>query len=443
MSKVITKLFSPIDSASIVFFRIAFGLLLFSDVIRYWQKGFIAKYVAPAFQFKYYGFSWVHPLPGNGLYYHFAVIGILSLMFAAGCFYRVTSILLTVSISYVFLLDQANYLNHYYMVILFCILMATIPANIRFSVDSLIWPKLRNIAMPQWAVWLLCLQMEVILIYAGIVKINVDWLQLQPLTMWLAERSDYPIMGYFFTQPWAVAIAAYGAIVLHIVGAPLLLFKQTRIYIFIVYVLFHLLNSWVFNIGIFPYLTIFGTLIFFAPSWPRKFLPAQYQQAENMQFMAPTIVKQRIIIGYLIIWIAVQILFPLRHVLYPGYVSWTEEGHRFAWQMKLRDKQCRIKFTITDPDTARQWIPGYFGYLSHRQARKMSARPDMILQFAHFLKYKWQTKYNVQNPIITANSICSLNGRPYSTMIKPNVDLTQVKRTLWPPANWIEPLNDN
>jgi len=32
-------------------------------------------------------------------------------------------------------------------------------------------------------------------------------------------------------------------------------------------------------------------------------------------------------------------LVPLRHLLYPGYVSWNEQGHRFAWQMKLRDKE--------------------------------------------------------------------------------------------------------
>lgn len=33
-----------------------------------------------------------------------------------------------------------------------------------------------------------------------------------------------------------------------------------------------------------------------------------------------------------------QILYPLRHHLYPGDVTWNELGHRYSWRMKLRDK---------------------------------------------------------------------------------------------------------
>ena len=62
---------------------------------------------------------------------------------------------------------------------------------------------------------------EILLIFAGLVKINPDWLQLEPLSMWLAKRDDFPVLGYLFTQDWSVAIAAYGVILLHIVGAPL------------------------------------------------------------------------------------------------------------------------------------------------------------------------------------------------------------------------------
>ena len=112
--------------------------------------------------------------------------------------------------------------------------------------------------------------MEVIYIYAGLVKINPDWLALHPLKEWFANRSDYPVIGQFFIKDWAVAMAAYGVIALHLIGAPLLLFKKTRLYVFAVYAGFHLLNVWIFNIGIFPWLTLLSTLIFFDPAWPKQ-----------------------------------------------------------------------------------------------------------------------------------------------------------------------------
>ncbi len=59
-------------------------------------------------------------------------------------------------------------------------------------------------------------------------------------------------------------------------------------------------------------------------------------------------------LSLLVTWFAVQCLVPLRHLLYLGNVSWTEEGHRFAWHMKLRDKQGRADFVAVDPTTGRE-----------------------------------------------------------------------------------------
>ena len=38
------------------------------------------------------------------------------------------------------------------------------------------------------------------------------------------------------------------------------------------------------------------------------------------------------------VFLLVQLTLPLRHYIYQGNVSWTEQGHRFAWHMKLRSK---------------------------------------------------------------------------------------------------------
>jgi hypothetical protein len=70
-----------------------------------------------------------------------------------------------------------------------------------------------------------------------------------------------------------IALASYGVILLHVVGALLLLYSRTRLPLFVAYVLFSLANHLFFNIGTFPWLTLAGTTFFFDPGWPRRFVP--------------------------------------------------------------------------------------------------------------------------------------------------------------------------
>ena len=274
------RMFRPVDGASLAVFRIAFGALMLWDVIAYFVYDWIRfLYVTPVFHFKYFGFEWVEPWGGAGMYLHFAVMGALAFFIMIGLFYRISALLFLFAFTYVFLLEQAEYLNHFYFVILLNILLVFMPANRVYAVDALLQRRHGREAemVPGWSVGLLKGQMEVMLIFAGIVKINPDWLHLQPMTMWLASRADFPLVGPLFTETWVAVIASYGSILLHIVGAPLLLFRRTRMPVFMLYALFHLSNHMLFNIGIFPWLTIAGTTIFFAPDWPRRFVAAAWR----------------------------------------------------------------------------------------------------------------------------------------------------------------------
>src|ERR1700736_4041134 len=118
------RAFAPVDIASLVFFRIAFGLLMVWEVWRYFRYGWIATYwIEPRFLFKYYGFSWVEPWPGNGLYIHWAILGVLGLFIAAGFLYRLSAALFFAGYTYTFLLDQSRWLNHTYLICLFSFLL--------------------------------------------------------------------------------------------------------------------------------------------------------------------------------------------------------------------------------------------------------------------------------------------------------------------------------
>ncbi|WP_455208833.1 HTTM domain-containing protein [Kaarinaea lacus] len=451
------NLFKSVDSAFLVVFRIGFAVIMFLEVMRYWSNDWIRLfYIEPGFYFKYYGFEWIHPWPGDGMYYHFIALGILAIFIGLGFLYRISALLFFLAFSYLFLLDQARYLNHFYLVILLSFLLIILPANRNFSIDAKLWPKLKSGTVPAWTIWILRAQFEIVYIYAGLVKINSDWLNLEPLRMWLSTRSDMPFMGELYTQDWAIAIAAYGVILLHVVGAPLLLWKRTRLAVFIIYAAFHTLNHFTFNIGIFPWITLFGTLVFFDPDWPlqlknkiiqfinpadRKIAEAGIKAVDDHPAITTSSLPQNSLMIFFGVWLAYQILFPLRHLLYPSNVSWSEQGHRFAWQMKLRDKRGFADFTVLDPKSKQNWYVEPEPYLTKKQARKMPTQPDMILQFAHFLEDKWKQDYGLDKVEIRVNNYVSLNGRDPVPLVNPSIDLTTIERSLRP-AHWILPLHE-
>ena len=151
--------------------------------------------------------------------------------------------------------------------------------------------------------------------------------------------------------------------------------------------------------------------------------------------------RRCLLLSFLAVWFAFQILFPLRHLLYPGSPSWTEEGHRFAWQMKLRDKSGTATFELRDPATGQSWTLRNRDHLSPRQARKMPGRPDMILQFAHHLAELWRAEHGIENVEVRATVWVSLNGRAPALLIDPKRDLTKITRSLRH-ADWILPLEE-
>jgi len=456
ISRLFGKLFQPIDAASLAVFRIGFGFIMLVESLRYLLVLNIDDYyLTPVMLFKYYGFAWVSPWPGDGIYLHFVCLAILALFVMLGFCYRLSIVLFTLGFSFIFLLDQALYLNHFYMVILFATLLCIVPAHHYWSLDARRNKAIASNTVPFWCIAILCAQLEIILIYAGLVKLNADWLNLQPLKMWLSFQADFPLLGYLFTQDWSIAVAAYGVILLHLIGAPLLLYRRTQLTVLAIYAAFHLLNHFVFSIGIFPWLTLFTSLLFLPPDWPKRvyrttlrhlpaFAPVPSSPGAPAPVMSPPVAENSTVrtlwVATLSIWLIVQICIPLRHWIYPGNVAWNEEGHRFSWRMKLRSKSGVANFRLIAPD-GRRWQVQPSQFLTKRQTRKFSCKPDMILQFAHFLAHTWIREKDLRDVAVYASIRCSLNGRPAVPFIDPQIDLSKIERSL-SHARWVLPLEE-
>jgi hypothetical protein len=439
--KLRDRAFAPVDIASLVFFRIAFGLLMVWEVCRYFAyHGIAAYWLEPRFLFKFYGFSWVHPWPGHWLYVHWTALGLFALLVAAGFLYRVSALLFFLSYTYFFLLDEGRYVNHAYLICLFSFLLIFVPAHRAVSIDAWMNPKLRAQTAPAWTLWLLRAQMGVVYFYGGVAKLAPDWLRGEPMRTRMAHRTDFPIIGRFFREEWAVYGISYGGLLLDLFVVPLLLWRRTRVPTFCAALVFHLINAQWWPLGVFPWLAIAATTLFLSPSWPRRIgsifritsSSSELKKGEG-ELLSPQ--KQRLVSSLVIVYVAIQILVPLRQFLYPGGIEWIYLEHRFSWQMVLRLQTTRAYFYVTDPNIGRTVQVKPSAFLNYPQSLRMGWRPDMILQFAHYLATV--IPRSGPKPLkVEARVLVSVNGRKPQLFIDPNVDLAAEARSLGRPR-WL------
>lgn len=438
-------LFTPIDISSVVFFRIIFGALMIwemrHDFSPQWVKIY---YVNPTFRFSYYGFDWIKPLPGDGIFYLISILTLLAFFIMVGFCYRISITLFFLGFTYIFLLDQTRYLNHFYFICLLSFLMIFIPAHRTFSVDSWLRPKLQADTSPSWTLWILRFQVGVVYFLGGIAKVDGDWLRGEPLRGWLSSRTDFPIIGHLFTEKFMPFFFSYSGLLIDLLIVPLLLWRRTRVFSFLIAVLFHLMNSRLWTIGVFPWLMIAGTILFFPSAWPRRLFLSLGMGVERLKpgsessEEAPLLFPQKAMIFFLCTYIIVQILLPFRPFLYKGNVHWTEEGHRFSWHMMLRSKDGEVRFFLINLKENTKREVRIKSYLTPQQIGRMAGRPDMILQFSHYIA-EILRKRGVSDFEVRANALVSLNGRKRQLLIDSKVDLASQPRNL-KSAPWILPL---
>ena len=127
-------LFRKIDNAQLVVFRIFYGLLVAAECYGAIATGWVRRtMVEPKFTFSFIGFEWLQPLPGNGMYIYFAVMGTLGLLIALGYKYRFSALGFAIMWTGVYLMQKTSYNNHYYLLMLLAYIMAIFPANPLFQ----------------------------------------------------------------------------------------------------------------------------------------------------------------------------------------------------------------------------------------------------------------------------------------------------------------------
>ena len=432
----LTKYVSP---APLAVFRIVFGLLMFFSTLRFWLKGWIYDlYIAPEFHFKYYGFEWVEALPGNWMYAVFLLMLISATGIALGLFYRLSAAVFFLSFTYVELLDVANYLNHYYFVSIISFVLIFLPAH-RFSSLDIRLGRIEPVKEVSWLlVNIIRILLAMVYFYAGLAKLNYDWLfQALPLSIWLPSRADLPVIGFLFDYKWVAIAFSWGG-ALYDLSIPFFLWnRKTRPYAFLAVVGFHLMTWILFPIGVFPWVMIFSTLIFFSDNWHQRILNFLEPIFTSNRPSTGTISLKPIARFAFSLFLAWQIIWPWRFMAYPGKLYWTEQGYRFGWRVMLMEKAGYVIYHVTDPDTGKSGDVQPADYLTVNQEKQLATQPDLIVQFAHFLEDVYMKK-GIADPVVTAEAYVTLNGRGSRLFIDPAVDLTEVDDS-FAPKTWIIP----
>lgn len=441
LDALVRRAAEPVDGSAAAVFRIAFGLIALAAVVRFFAHGWIDQlYVDPTHHFSYVGFEWVRAWPAPWMHFHFAALGLLALAITLGWRYRAAALLFTLGFTYVELIDKTTYLNHYYFVSLAGLLLFLLPTHRVWSLDARRGGAPATV--PRGAVWALRAQVALVYCFAGLAKLNSDWLlDAAPLRIWLPQHADAPIVGPLLDELWLAYAFSWAGAAFDLTIVAWLLWGRSRPFAWVVLAVFHLITGQLFMIGVFPWLMTAAALIFFAPDWPRRLAARFSRRAPPLPTTPspesgkpPRWMRAAVLIGLLAL--AVQVAVPLRHYLYPGSVRWNEEGYRFSWRVLLTEKVGMVDYRVTDRAGGRTWHVDPSAYLSPLQEERMTTQPDLLLATAHFIRDDYAAAgLDVE---VRADAFVSLNGRPYARLIDPETDLARERQGVGA-KRWILP----
>ena len=388
-----TRLTAPVNGASLATFRIALGTVMALEAYSLLRPNVAAitsgltplqtYYTGPniSFHFSFEGFEWLPLLPPRWIYALVALQALAGLTSALGLWYRLSAATVFLTWGYLFAVESTRtyWQSHYYLELLLTFLMIWLPANRRYSLDA--WFARRRplpTTVPFWSIALLRGQLVIAYFYAGVAKLNADWLLDAVPVRWILAQPDLIsryeahlspgqiefLKGVLHSVGFAYFISYAGALFDLSVGF-LLLFRRTRIFAMVLMVLFHATNHFILfeDIGWFPLVGITTAFIFLEPDWPERLLnrfrvrkSAQPERQKRRKSRGgqpsgaspsgqpaasrsspaiaspPTGIRAPAL--FVLLWLLCQALLPIRHFLIPADSRFTYEAQSFSWRLK-------------------------------------------------------------------------------------------------------------
>jgi vitamin K-dependent gamma-carboxylase len=425
ISKYMNK---QVSGALLATYRIGLGIFLFLESIRILKTckyRFIDEGIALKFDF----FYWVNALPQTPMYLLCIALIISSLAIILGIKYRISIFIFTLLYAYFLLLDVSFFNNHYYLIALISFLMSLTNADNAFTYSKLKNKDFSFQKIPKWQIDIIRFQILVVYFYAGITKLDPDWIKMNTVHEFLFHGIEFQNRP-FLQNNLIVALVTYGGLIFDLTIGFALFFRKTRKIAFIFSVFFHLTNALILfpkGLYIFPYFMIFTGIIFFDDSLPQKVLYNAFKiKTYEKDFIQPKSYVDRFIPIFLIFYILFQILFPLRHHLIEGHCDWTGEAKNFSWRMKTPFKEIyKTSIIVKNKETG---LPYNFSFnLKKEQFQKIVYEPKLIYQIAQYIKKNKPDTIPDKNLIMNVVIIETMNGGSKYPAIDSTINMVDVE----------------
>lgn len=420
-----------IDNSGLILFRILLGILIlfesFGAILFGWVQ---TVFVTSKFTFNFIGFDFLQFLHGEKMYYYFSIMGFLGILIVLGLFYRFAIITFTVLWTSVYLVQKEYYNNHYYFLILVCLIMCFLPANAKVSLDAKINPKIKSYTLPRWMPFLLIFQMAILYFFATLAKLYPDWLDGTFSRILLNGITQREALLKIFNQKWFCLFYAYAGILYDLLILPLLFWKRTRVVGIIASFVFHLSNAFALKIGIFPFLALNFIVLFIEPDKINSFLFKS--KIDELKIDPISSIQINYYKWFFIPYFIVQIILPIRHYFIKGDVLFTEEGHRLAWRMMLRERKGEFKIKIVNKTDGSVFYHNILNDLNAKQIKVVSYSPDLIWQYCQRIKKEYTFPIEIY-----VDNFVAINGRPFIRLIDDKTNMLNVKFDYFFHNDWI------
>jgi hypothetical protein len=296
---------------------------------------------------------------------------------------------------------------------------------------------------------------------------NGDWMAGQPAGIFLDERRGIWLADLILQLPSAALLFAWGGLLYDLLVVPMLFFRKTRWLAVAMSLGFHLSNSQLFNIGVFPWFMLAALIVFFPADtaqsiahktkavlywWKSKYTdrPATIghlrilmraesiarndTDSSNLQLQSRSNRRGKTGLFLAMVYVCVQLVLPIRQWVLPGNPSWNERGHRYSWRMMLRRKRVLTTFKVVASDGSYQFFPSRM-LMTPNQSIRAERNPELVRQAAVELK-KMVAGLGVQEAKIYCLCLASLNGRRPVPIIDPDIDLSAAQRD-WFVDDWV------
>ncbi|XP_033644268.1 vitamin K-dependent gamma-carboxylase-like [Asterias rubens] len=475
---------SPRDPAGLGVLRITYGILMLIDIPQERGMSMIDTRFGDPMTCHFPLFNFLRPLPVDWMYVVYLVMLAGALGILLGAFYRLSCLLFIIPYWYIFFLDKTVWNNHSYLYGLISFQLLFYDANRFWSIDSLRNPKLKNAHVPLWNYSMIRTQIFLVYFLAGLKKIDADWLFGYSMDSLANHWVFDPFKMFLTVRQVDVLIVHIGGFLLDLTVGFWLFFDRTRPFAFFFCGSFHVMNSQIFSIGMFPFAMLFTMPVFCYADWPRsllsrlpsflstRLLPPQESQQRSDHCVYPAEIKEKEVTKeakeikskdtkekkpkmetnkdgrpglfhhltscFFILYIAIQLFLPYSHFLTKGYNNWTQGLYGYSWDMMVHSWHTQhVKLHFMDMETGEE---GYLKteFFSPRNGR-WASHADMIKQLGVCVSERLKT-HGFEKPALYLDVWKSMNGRFQQRMWDPRVDIVTAPWSPFEEVTWRLPL---